>query len=298
MDQPSFAIITPSYAPDFERCKLLSWSIQEFISPPVTHYIIVDQQDLKLFRQLVGPNTEIITKESILPWWIKQLPFGQSKNIWLSLKSMPVRGWLIQQIIKIGIAQHITEDVLVFADSDVAFIRPFDLRSFVRDDQVRLFRTSPYKQPNSQWDVSANRLLGLSLSNFSEDSPKPNYVGQLISWKHENVLKLYRHLESISGRSWIETLCRSWNLSEYELYGIFIDQVLKDQAEHYPDNQGFCHCHWSPMSMESGQLQDFFAKITHENVAVMITAKAGIAVSRYEHLVKRMAEESSSSANI
>lgn len=289
MVQPSFAVITPSYAPDFERCRLLSWSIQKFVSPSVTHYIIVDQQDQKRFGQLAGPKTEIITKESILPWWIKRLPLGQSKNVWLSLKSMPIRGWLIQQIIKIAIAEYLTEDVLLFADSDVAFVRSFDIQNFVRGDQIRLLCAPPLKHSNSSktnWQESANQLLGLPPSEL----PKFNYVSQLITWKRENVLKLHQHLEAISGRGWIETLCRSWDLSEYLLYGVFVDQVLKAQAGHYSDSSSICHCRWSPVPMTDQKLQDFFAKIPPEKVAVMITAKAGIPASRYESLLKGVTE--------
>jgi Family of unknown function (DUF6492) len=58
-----FGIITPSYAPDFERCRLLCQSIEQFVSPPVHHYIVVDQADWALFQSLAGANTSILTKE-------------------------------------------------------------------------------------------------------------------------------------------------------------------------------------------------------------------------------------------
>ena len=49
MYNSSFAIIAPSYALNFECCTLLSLSTEQFTSPPVTHYIILDQQVLKFF---------------------------------------------------------------------------------------------------------------------------------------------------------------------------------------------------------------------------------------------------------
>lgn len=288
MNKFDFGIITPSYAPDFERCQLLCRSIEQFISPSVTHYIIVDQRDLPLFNQLKGPTTEIITKESILPWWIKNFPFV--KNGWLSLKTLPIRGWLLQQIVKIAVAQLINEDVAVFVDSDVVIVRPFNFQSLIRNGQVRL-----YDEPNGnfahmkmhvKWHQSTSNLLGLPPIKM----PAPDYIDHIITWRRDNVLKLCQHLESVSGRGWIETLGSSWHLSEYILYGTFIDHVLKDQSGHYCDAQKLCHDYWSPQPMSDKQLQNFMVAIQPEHVAVMISAKAGMSTQEYQNLLKFIPE--------
>jgi len=99
-----FALITPSYAPDFERCRLLCQSVEKFISPSVPHYIIVEQRDLPLFRQIQSSHTEIITVESVLPWWLKRLPLV--KNGWLSFKTFPIRNWITQQLVKISVGTY------------------------------------------------------------------------------------------------------------------------------------------------------------------------------------------------
>jgi len=122
MKKLKFGIITPSYSPDFERCRLLSKSIQQFVSPDVTHHIIVERRDLPLFRQLQGLNTEIHIVQSLLPWWIQRIPLF--KNGCFSFKTLPIRNWITQQIVKISSAQCVEEDVLVFVDSDVTFVRP------------------------------------------------------------------------------------------------------------------------------------------------------------------------------
>lgn len=86
----TFAFITPSYARDFQRCKLLCWSIKRFISFPVNHYIIVDRKDFDLFQQLADSNTKILVVEDVLPSWIKRVPvrLQNQKNIWLNLKGL------------------------------------------------------------------------------------------------------------------------------------------------------------------------------------------------------------------
>ncbi len=283
MTKFSFAIITPSYAPDFERCQLLSWSINQFVSPSITHYIIVDQRDLSLFRQLKRPNTEIITVESVMPWWIKRLPL--MKNGWLSLKTIFIRNWIVQQLVKIAIPQYIKEDVLAFVDSDTAFVRPFNFESFIREGKVRLYQKPICDNPEThlKWNKTAHKLLGLPLVNF----PFPGYIGNVITWKRDNVLKLYQKLESISGRGWLETLTSSWHLSEYTLYGVFVEHILKEESGHYFDNQIICHEYWSSESMSDQQMQNFFTKIHPQHTAIMISAKAGISVQQYETILKK-----------
>lgn len=289
MKKLDFGIITPSYAPDFERCRLLSWSIEEFLSPPITHYIVVPARDLRLFNQLKKANTEIITVESLLPWWIQRMPFNE--KWWLSLKSVVIRGWLLQQIVKLAAPQYCEKDVFVFADSDVTFIRPFNLQqSLICDDKVRLFsvhnqydREFFKKYPTHYpWLQIAGQLLGLPSINL----PCPGYIGQLISWKRDNVLKLHEHIENISGRKWMETLSSSWHFSEYILYGLFVDQILQEKSGHYPNADRICHEYWSEETLSDQQLQKFFAETYPENKAIMLSAKADISVEQYQDLVK------------
>ncbi|MEW6491815.1 MAG: DUF6492 family protein [Cyanobacteriota bacterium] len=283
MNNFNFALITPSYALDFERCQLLCMSVERFISHPVKHYVIVDQRDLPLFRQLETQNREILTKQSILPWWIKSLP--SSYHVWLSLKTLPLRGWIIQQIIKIAAAQQIDADVAVLVDSDVVFVRPFDLRNFVRNDQVRLFRNPTgndvQQKMHLKWHQSASRLLGLP----DVDMTLPDYVGHIITWRRDRVLQMCQHVEKISGRGWIETLGNSWHLGECILYGIFIDRILKEQSGHYHEEKNICHDYWFPRPLSDEQLQTFIREIHPDHLALTISAKAGIPVERYKVLL-------------
>jgi Family of unknown function (DUF6492) len=279
-----FAIITPSYAPDFQRCQLLSWSIERFIAQPITHYIIVDRQDLDLFRQLQKPNTEIITVESVLPSWLVKMPFV--KNGWFSFKTLPIRNWLLQQIVKIEVSRQIERDVLAFVDSDVAFIRPFNFQTFVREDRARFFRIpdADNTQMHNRWSQSAAQLLGLPPIDYAG----ARYVGNAITWRRENVFKMCERVEQVSGRGWIEALCNTWHFSEYTLYGIFVDYILKENSGHYEDPNNLCQEHWEDRPLSEPELQKFFTEITPEQVAVMISAKSGMSIDRYHTLLKNL----------
>ncbi|MGL5794781.1 MAG: DUF6492 family protein [Waterburya sp.] len=279
----SFAIITPSYAPDFLRCQLLCETIDKYSLSPVKHYIIVDQKDWKLFQTLQKPNREIITVESILPWWIKKVTLF--KNGWISLKSLPLRNWIIQQIVKLSIAKYITEDVLIFVDSDVAFVRPFDVQNFVQNNQVRLYsqpkEITPATEDLAKWCEVSNKLLGLPPVSY----PATNHLGNFITWKRENVLKLHQHLEKIHGKNWIEVIANSWHLSEYMLYGTFAESILKEESQHYYDARMICHDYWETTPMSDLDLNNFFSNLPDECFAVMISAKSGTPVHSYSSYI-------------
>jgi hypothetical protein len=278
-NQYNFALITPSYAPDFERCQLLCKTIDKYTLSPVKHYIIVDRKDKKLFQQLKQKNREIITVESVLPWWIKKISF--LKNGWFSFKTLPLRNWIIQQIVKLSIAEYVREDVLIFVDSDVAFIRPFDVQNFVKEDRIRLFREpnviEPTTEPLAQWCEVSHKLLGLPAVNY----PTANYLGNFITWKRENVFALHRYLEKVSGKSWVETIANSWQLSEYMLYGTFVDSILKENSGQYYDPHKVCHDYWETTPMSKTELEEFFNNLPDEYFAIMISAKSGMNARDY-----------------
>lgn len=282
-----FCLVTPSYAPDFERCQFLCSTVDKFIPSSTKHYIIVDRKDLSIFQSLQNNRTEILVVEEVIPGWIKKIPFV--KNGWFSFKSPPIRNWLLQQIVKLSAAKFVSEDVLMFVDSDVAFVRSFNPQEqFVKDGKIRL-----YREPNSiprawkshySWYKNASKLLITPMVDF----PAPNYIGDLITWKRDNVFKLYEHLEKVSGRSWVETISNTWNLSEYILYGMFCDYILADKANHYIDERYLGLRYFGTEDLSEQQIKDFLSEIEPYHVTVMISAKAGIPVKRYQQLLENI----------
>ena len=140
---PAAAVVTASYAPDFERCRLLCETMDRQLSGVAHHYILVEHRDVALFRQLETGSRTVVDERDLLPRWLRVVDDPASlfrRRVWLSLKTQPLRGWHVQQLRRIAVAAHAKEDVLVFCDSDVAFVKPFDLSAFWHDGKVRLFR--------------------------------------------------------------------------------------------------------------------------------------------------------------
>jgi hypothetical protein len=283
MNDLTFAFITPSYAPDFQRCKLLCWSIKQFVDVPIKHYIVVDQKDFNLFQQLADANTIILTKEEILPSWIKRIPFFDKKNVWLNLKGYKsgnwlVRGWLIQQMIKLAAAQYVEQEVLIFLDSDVAFIDSFNIYTLTKQDKVRLFRVDHATNMDSgvgvKWKETAKKLLNLPLENHYYDF----YVSQIVTWRRSTLLQLYKCIETNFQRNWLEVLTDVKDLSEYVLYGVFANYVMGQQSGHYDDHlEKVCWCYWEERPMPEQELKEFFqAARSSGHKAVMISAKSSM----------------------
>lgn len=284
MSDNQFAMVTLSYGPDYERCALLSQTFNRFADSRLKHYIVVDQRDMQMFASLKNDRTEIMSVESILPPWVFRLPLA--RRWWFSATTLPVRNWILQQYVKLSMPLHLTEDILLYVDSDVAFVRPFSVDSYVRGDQVRMLRIPGEGDIESQypWHQTASNLLGLP----SNDYFGARYIGNIVCWKRDNVLRLHEHIEATTGRDWRRAILSQWRLSEYILYGVFVDQILGDEAGHFAESENLCLEYWDDRPMSRSDMQEFFHSLLPEHVAVMISSKAGMAVAQYRDLITAM----------
>mgnify|MGYP003679248502 CR=1 FL=1 len=135
---PKTTLITCSYGPDFERCKYLCASIERYVDSSTPHLLIVPKRDITLFQPLCSSRTSLISAESILPRFVWQLPF--QNRWWITPYSIPVRGWIMQQVTKLSAALAVETESIMFVDSDTVFIRPFNPDDTIRDGKVRLYR--------------------------------------------------------------------------------------------------------------------------------------------------------------
>lgn len=271
-----FALITPSYAPDYERCKLLCQSVDRFAPDDVRHYVVVDRRDRKLFSSLAGPNREILIVEDIIPKWIFRLP--GAKRWWLSLRTAPIRNWVLQQLVKLSMAQVCQEDVFIFVDSDVTFIRPFSTERFLNDGLVRLNRVDFQSESHARWLQSAREILHLD----KPDIPQVNYVANLVTWRRENLLKMYEHIAKVNGKAWLPAIANHWHISEYTIYGVFVEHVLGlENARHYPGTTPILHLSWDYPLNTPEDVDRFLADAEPHHIGIMIHSKDAIPLDRY-----------------
>ena len=281
----NFTLITPTYLPDLARAELLVESVQR-CCPGLAHHLIVDHRDLKHFRHL-GDRATIITSEDLLPWWIHRLPGRRS--LWLSLRSRPNRGWIVQQVLKIAAASQPTADVSIFCDSDVAFVRTFDpVHTLCSERQgaehgggestVTLLDVEFVNDEVRAWTNVARRLLSIEEATLTSRG----HVGNLICWRRDNVLAMIARIEEVTRSDWRSALMRLPTFSEYVLYGAHTRGVLGyENAGHHPSTLPLVKASWGLDLGNARAFDDFFSVLDPATVAVMIHSKDGIDPIRY-----------------
>ncbi len=280
----SIALVTPSCAADYEQCRLLVETTNRCIHRDIPHYLIIDRRDVPRFQSLTSPRTRILVSEAMLPAWLA--PDPAHRHQWTSARTPPVVNWVIQQLLKLSVFDAIPEDLVVFCDSDMAFVRPFDLIARVvhPPDRISLLRVEQNPGPQwTTWREAAFHLLGLQEGS----GPVIDYIGNMITWQRKHVLALRARIEAIHGRPWIEAVARCATLSEYILYGTYIEHVVGlEDSGHIIDNHPAIKASWGTKLNDADALQRFFQYLEPGIVGVMIHSRDAVPVARYrEHVL-------------
>jgi Family of unknown function (DUF6492) len=281
---PRLALITPSYEGDLERCRLLCDSIDRMAQGDWQHYLLVADHDAPLFQALAGPRRTVIPDSQILPRWLKPVrqPFDKKKRWrWVSTKLTRqvwhMTGWHVQQLRKMLVARHIGEQVMVMADSDSFFVRPFGIHTFLRGDAVRLHVVSgaisndnPDLRKHGVWTKLAHRLLGLPAPSF----PANDYVQNLVSWRRDHALTMLDRIENTAGTDIVTATGRHRTFSEYQIYGAYASECLKGMG-HWSGAGPLCLTYWDGAALNPDSFISFIAELKPEQIAVCVQSFTG-----------------------
>ena len=276
----STAVVTASYAADFERCRLLCESMDLRLKGDWTHYILVAPFDVTLFRSLESARRRVVSERDMLPSWLRAIPDPASRGrrkIWLSPFGLPLRGWHVQQLRRFALSRHISEKTMFFIDSDVVLLRDFDPADLWRDGRLALYRRAGGIQPKMrsnhlEWLAHSDRLLGIGPYSL----PANDYINTLIGWRTDTCRALLDHIESRHGRGWIRAMIRSRQFSECLIYGRFVDDVLKGEG-HYATEDALCHVLWFEDSYQRDAegLRHFLADMAPHQIGIGVQSFVG-----------------------
>jgi Family of unknown function (DUF6492) len=267
------AVITPSVAPDFELCAALNRSVLEHSPETVEHHIIVPRADLALFDCLTGPRTHIRCEADFLPRSFVRAPF---KNVTINMGRPfpPVRGWILQQVVKLAAVAASEADVVVLVDSDIEFLRQFTTATFVHDGVVRFYRKPgeiDRRLPRHvQWHRVARTLLGLPQT----EPPYTDYVSSLLAWDPAIARRLLAQVTAATGRPWTTAIAAQLHFSEWTLYGVFVDHFLGAPANSFASDDALCLSYWEERPLSREGVNDFLSGLRRSDVAAMISAKS------------------------
>jgi hypothetical protein len=266
------AFVTPSYAPDFELCRDLHASLLQHTDETVVHHVVAPNCDVAQFRALEGPRCTIWPLSELVPNRFLAVP---RVNAWFNVRRPwpPVRGWVMQQLVKLAFTKQLGADVVVLIDSDVVLVRPVTIETYAGPGEVALFRevgaVHPGLSRHVRWHAVARHLLGLPPAS----PPLNDYVNAMTVWEPAVVSALCDRVEQVSGRPWMDTLAANLHFSEDILYGVFVDEVLRPDdrtvVRHSP-----CWCYWDEEPLDRDGAVGFATSLRSDDVAVMISAKS------------------------
>lgn len=280
MNSPSLSIVTCSYGPDAARCIRLCESIDRYVPASIEHVLIVPRRDVDAFRSLASNRRRLLFTEDVVPGTYRQLPLFD--RWWLDSRGWPVRGWIMQQVTKLSVDAAVASDNIMFADSDVQFIRPLDPKALMKDGKLRLHRIpgAANSGRHLSWHHRAAHLLGLETGYLGSD-----YIGQLITWRREHLVGLHEALQNQHGRAWHELVARSTHFSEYILYGAYVEFVVGLQSSNqFGCDEDICHCCW--FSEQAEQITDSGFEISKNALAILLQSNLKLSNERENQLLR------------
>jgi Family of unknown function (DUF6492) len=271
--ETQLVVVTPTYAPDLDLFSDLHNSVLRWFPTRVRHLVVVNDSDVALFRRFEGPRCLVVGVGDVLPRSVRALPVGK---LWVNLRRPvpPLRGWIVQQLVKLAVAELVPESVVVMADSDLVFIRPITVDTFVSGGRVRLYRKDAGIDDSLprhvRWHAVARQLLGLPPPPAP---PLPDYVSSLNIWDREVVRRTLRRIEDVTGRRWLDAIGDELHFSEWTLYGVFCRRAraCKDVAI---TSDSLCHSYWDTVPLTAEGAAALLSSVGSQDVAYIIGAKS------------------------
>ena len=282
----SLAIVTPSYRNDALLFADLYQSVACMAGESVAHYVIVPAAEVKLFAAIVDSKCTIVPEESLYPPHYK--PVRAVNRFARLLPGVPahariaaintknhfrlVRGWMMQQLLKLEICRQLTDDTVVLIDSDVELVRPIYESTFREGAHTKLYRVPgaiDSRLPlHMEWVKVSRQLLGLPSAEF----PASDYISSLCVWQPVIVRAMLEHIEQVTGLYWMDAIIGQPTFSEWTLYGVFAEEVL-DYSDSAKTESSLCHSYWGTVPLAIEDAKEFASHVKPDDVAVLIQSK-------------------------
>ena len=221
------AVLTPSFEGDASLFADLHASVLANTARSVVHHVVVPPTDAHVFRAYAGPRCRVWTHRDLLPR--RFLPIPRASGLAFNVRRPwpPVRGWIVQQLMKMAGTAAIDARVVLIADSDSALVRFAAADEFMHNGRLWHYRrecgiTAGMKR-HVLWHNVARNLLGL---DGVVVPPLHDYVSPICAWDPVVVRSLLEHIADATGRNWIDAVASRLHVSEFVVYGVFVDHVL------------------------------------------------------------------------
>ena len=293
------AIVTTSYAPDFDRFARLHASVREYSD--LRHYVLVPEADRERFAALPdsGRLTVVSTRDLLPPGFVTtewlnravaRVPGAPGAFRIAAVNRRrpwpPVRGWILQQIVKLAAAERVDADTLVFVDSEIEFVRPVETSMFRRDGVSRLFRRpdgiGAEMTRHAGWHAVSRRLIGAP-----PDGPPPydDFIAGITPWDAALARACTARIAEVSGADWQTTMGAELDFSEYVLYGEYLSQFGTERQRSFTSSRSLCHSYWDQTPLDRDGARRFIDAMSDDDVAVHVQSNSHTS-KEIEHYIR------------
>lgn len=286
------AFFTPSFRGDLERLLVMRRSLKRFFTGAARHVVAVPKQDLALFAtNLYGDDVEIVSQNDLVEgrfyakWLYRAIQERVPSQMWRFSAFAGRPGWIVQQIVKCSLPALFATGPVVLLDSDLFFSRPFSADIFDDGATRMLLKYYPRSESGMHADdmTRARDILGLPAG-----ATHYHYIGWPGMWYPDWMTELQRFLAARHKCSWQTVLYRAVTFSEYCIYGVFVEEILKPsnlRVRTHPMHRLV----WDRQSYET--FMEERGTMTESNdgpICVIVQSNLGIAPSEYAHIVERV----------
>jgi Family of unknown function (DUF6492) len=188
-------------------------------------------------------------------------------------------------------AFHVKETGMLFCDSDMFFVKPFDVSRLNHERLFRFYCRSvvlpEHTSITERFSKGAAKILGLSQKTYD----LCDYVNNMVTWHVPTAQALCAYIAETSGQDWKVAVSRFKIYSEYTLYGLFLDNISDDRNQFEATDECPCATAWGKNYVEDFKLDEFFNSLAPHQVAVGIQSFIGVSVdilrSRFHHALKK-----------
>jgi hypothetical protein len=272
--QAELAVLTPSFGPDADLFVDLHRSVLEHTSPDTVHHVAVPDVDLGIFERFAGPRCRLWAYSELLPRRYRRMA---SSGWYINARKPwpPVRGWVLQQTLKISLTGRIDAAAVLIADSDVVLVRPITLNAVTMAGEPGVYRLDGAVHADMRrhvrWHQAARRMLGLDPASGPS---LPDYVSPLNVWRPDIVRAMQQRIEQVTGMTWLDSFTANLHVSEFILYGVFVDSGLHGAGPPPSLDPGFCHNYWPETPLDETQARSFADQLPAQAFGMMISAKS------------------------
>ncbi|HEX6660081.1 MAG TPA: DUF6492 family protein, partial [Ilumatobacter sp.] len=192
---PDLAVLTPSFRGDARLFEDLHESVLANTDPSVVHHVVVPPSDARVFRQYEGDRCRVWTHRDVLPRHYMSVPRAAGLTLNVRRPWLPVRGWVVQQIMKIAGTAAADARAVMVVDSDAMLLRKLTLDELTHDGKLWHFRkedaVTAAMDRHLLWHRVARRLLDLP---DDVRAPAPDYVSPIAVWDPVTVRALTAHI--------------------------------------------------------------------------------------------------------